>query len=121
MSKHQLNIHGDKKRGLTVDRKQVKAYLKGEIGLVEALGLEPNDLAALRRQADALFSAKTWEACLEVLSGLQVLGNVELLDPMIMAECHRQLGHDAEAMMCEDVGRGLLVDLWARDLAAVGA
>jgi hypothetical protein len=100
MSKQQIGLAGSEKVRTSVDPLRAERFLRGEIELAEALGLE--DANELRRQAVALYGGGKYDACIEVVLGLAALGNVHPVDPLLLARCYTALGDVANAELCTD-------------------
>jgi hypothetical protein len=96
----QLSVHGHKARREDVDLVAVERYTNGEIDLRSALGLTPDLLDSLRRQAHALCKAGKWQACIDVVHALAALGDMDHSDPMLLALCHQALGDPRSAESC---------------------
>ncbi len=78
--------------GGDLDAQRVEAYALGRATLAETVGVTPEVLAELRRQARALFDTGRWAPCLEVVSGLVLLGDLDAQSFVLAAECSRRLG-----------------------------
>jgi hypothetical protein len=111
MSIHQLNLHGSEKKQKEVDPFLVRRFISGEIALEAALKLDREALDSLRRQAHALYEAGKWQACIDVLTGLSALGDVDAFDPLLMAGAYMELGNSEAAARCTEIGGQMLATL----------
>lgn len=102
MAIHQADLLAAKKANDRVDRKAVEGYLKGEGTLAEGLGLTPENISSLRRQALALVEAGKWQRAIDVVLGLVAMGNVHPADPAILARCYTELGQPELARTCAE-------------------
>lgn len=102
MAIHQADLLASKKVNERVDRKAIEGYLKGEGSLADGLGLEPENILSLRRQALALLEAGKWQRAIDVVLGLVALGNVHPADPAILARCYEELGQPELARACAE-------------------
>ena len=111
MSKHQVGLHrGRKSRGGVVEQR-VEAYRRGQSSLRDALGVPEHVLGELRDQAHALFGAGKWQRCIDVLLGLEALGNVKPLDPLMLSRCFDELMDADRASMYAKIADGVLSQL----------
>ena len=108
MSLHQVRLRGAKGASQTVDRDAVRAFARGETELRAALGVGPEAVAALRRQAGALYAVGRHQACVDVLLGLGVLEPLTAQDVAMMAESFFALGQDELGQACGRMYEALL-------------
>jgi hypothetical protein len=100
MAKQQLGLAGSEKARTSVDPLRAERFIRGELEIADALGLDGAD--DLRRQAVALYGSGRFDACIEVVLGLAALGNVHPVDPLLLARCYTALGDVANAELCAD-------------------
>lgn len=108
MAIHQADLLASKKANDRVDRKAIEGYLQGQGTLAEGLGLAPENILSLRRQALALLEAGKWQRAIDVVLGLVALGNVHPADPGILARCYTELGQPELARACAEHADALI-------------
>ena len=79
--------------------------------LMGALDLSPRHVAAVRRQAEALYEAGKWTDCVTALEVLVHLGDVGPFDALMRARCHARLGQADLARRWGDVAKKTLGEL----------
>src|SRR5215470_3687449 len=93
---HQADLNGSKKKREWIDELAIERFMKGEIDLQKALGVDDQLLLALRRQAFALYQSGKWERCIKIVLGVVALGSVHPADAVLLARSYEQLGlHEA--------------------------
>jgi hypothetical protein len=68
--------------------------------LAAALGVTPSLRAQLREGAHRLFEERRFEQCVDVVLGLQALGDYEASDALLLEQCFRLLGQHELAERC---------------------
>lgn len=111
MSLHQLGLSGSGKKQRAIDEKAIVKYLRGEVSLAAALKVDGKTTEGLRRQAHALYEAGRWQQCIDVLHGLAAIGDVDALDPLLMAGAYGELGNTKAAELCAQMGESMLAKL----------
>jgi hypothetical protein len=104
----------------SVDSEKVAQAIEGALDLRTALGVEPEVVEGLRRQARALCEVGKWQKCLEVMLGLAALDDLLPPDLVVMALAYEGLG-DAELsakLIAEAEGLMAAADLLLRTKAS---
>lgn len=107
MGIHQADLNAPKNATGRLDRKAVERYLAGQGDLAEGLGVDAEQILALRRQALALSEAGKWQRAIDVVLGLVALGSVHPADPAILSRCYQALGKEEEARACAEHAEAL--------------
>lgn len=79
--------------------------------LEQALEVAPRHVAAVRRQAEALYEAGKWAECVTALEVLALLGDVQPLDALMRARCHARLGQEDLALKWSEIAQKTLGEL----------
>lgn len=108
MSIHQAHLAGSRRDRERVDLHAMEPYLEGEADLSDGLGLAPDLVDNLRRQAHALMCAGHFQRCIDVCLALVAMGNVHPADALMLAQCYRALGMGQAAEQCQQHGDHML-------------
>lgn len=108
---HRAALAGSRRSRAWIDPQRVEACVRGEAGLLDALGLDPAFADELRGHALALLRTGQWQRAIDVVLGAVALGTVHPADALMLARAYRGLGKNEVAARCESVARGLLEGL----------
>lgn len=87
MGIHQLDLHPNKPSNRRVDPGRAAAYGDGQSDLYTALALDEDLLGLIRGQARALYEARRYDECKDVIVGLLTLGDARPEYANMMVTC----------------------------------